>query len=684
MHRKTRRKRANLKRNSRHSLSYLGYEAPAIYDSFERLDAKLTGKKKKRKRELTDKRSMAVATAATAENDGMTLDSLPIKGKNRLDDEVILLNKREAWKRENEKQLEEVAFGKDMRNSTRQERERFERLTAGYNKRGRIDEASFRMKRENVIRDEAPSSLVDRSVDRSNDSRVASDIGVNGETGRNSTSETKENEAASSEDRLRLAERRINVFVDNNKTDAAIDLAKVDTGGNHLTMNATADNQIEGKLRVVNRETKIDGATGSASFANLTRSDVAEPRLPKERRKVAADAERETEKVAVKLKQAPDHRNAETVSRTELKNQRKRNRDREIYGIADWRTDLFYDDENLPRNKLRGKYVGNLDEPDDLDTAAENNLVFLRLRSKKWPNDVVEWKLVPVIRRSPYRDAGVSPRTYLTKKRIAALSNDRNVKVNPYSDRPRLWRLRRRGRRNGAFNDISPVFRVINDGDGFSLDISPKPRTAIEIARFNDLRRVVPRTLFKRSRKLPRPRNGARAAGFRVPWSDLNRELGNLPRSRDDPELDDQTIYDDGIGLRLPISPYRYYVDLAHSPTTAFHFVPDILERTDDNTYRYPVRAYLEYGSFDELARDSGRGERVARPGESHLGRNPQEAANFSPANSSNSSPRHGSVREKLADESARGDHPASAASPHNPPPGKIRENNETRTRLGE
>ena len=39
--------------------------------------------------------------------------SIPIRFKNRQDDEVLLLNKREAWKKEN---VEELTFGKDTRN----------------------------------------------------------------------------------------------------------------------------------------------------------------------------------------------------------------------------------------------------------------------------------------------------------------------------------------------------------------------------------------------------------------------------------------------------------------------------------------------------------------------------------------------------------------------------------------
>ncbi|RLU26650.1 hypothetical protein DMN91_000447 [Ooceraea biroi] len=665
MHRNSRRKRADLEENDWDSF-YLGYEAPTIYDSFELLDAKLTGKEKKRKRELADKGSVA------AENDG-TLDSLPIKGKNRLEDEVILLNKREAWKRENEEQLEEIAFGKDMRNSTR-ERERFEKLTGG-DKRRPIDEIGSRTKREDVIRE---TSAI-RSVDRSSNSSAASKIG-NGESKKNSTS--KEDNVASSEDRLRLVERRINVFMDNNKTDAAIDTtaAEVSTGGK-LAINGATDNQVKGKLRAINCETKIDKANGNASFVNLT-SDTR-PRVSKEQREVQK-TERETDDNAVKLNRATNHRSEEIDPEVELKNLRQQ-RERGIYGVADWRaTDLFYDDDNLPRNKLRGKYVANLDEPDDLDTGPKNNLALLRLRSKKRPNDVVEWKLVPVIRRSPYRDVGASSRIGLTERRVPVLSNDRNVRIDLYLDSPKFWRLKHRRMRNGAPN-ISPMLRIIDDEDSFSLGIPPKTKRAIEIAGFKDLQ-VNPKMLVKQ--KLSRLRNnkrsdGSRVVGFRMSsaWNDLNRKLRNLPRSRDDLELGDQVIYDDGVGLQLPIWPYQYYINFAHSPTT-FHLVPDILGRISD-TYRYPARAYLEYGPFKGRTRNSD--QRVARRDGFRLG-SWKEATDFPADNLTNKSLKSGLVHEKVpvkTDESARAnreDYPAPVEMRYTP--GKIRENNETRARL--
>ena len=54
-------------------------------------------------------------------------DLLPIKRKNEAEDEMFLLNSRKAWKRKNEQQLEEVAFGKDMRGNGKK-KERFEKL----------------------------------------------------------------------------------------------------------------------------------------------------------------------------------------------------------------------------------------------------------------------------------------------------------------------------------------------------------------------------------------------------------------------------------------------------------------------------------------------------------------------------------------------------------------------------
>ncbi|KAG7188471.1 hypothetical protein KM043_008110 [Ampulex compressa] len=85
-------------------------------------------------------------------------DVLPIKGKNQVEDEVILLNKREAWKRENEEQLEEVAFGKDMSKRMR-EKELFERLTE-IDKRKNINGTNATEKRENNKQDAEGNTLL--------------------------------------------------------------------------------------------------------------------------------------------------------------------------------------------------------------------------------------------------------------------------------------------------------------------------------------------------------------------------------------------------------------------------------------------------------------------------------------------------------------------------------------------
>jgi len=576
-------------------LLYLDYEAPIIYDSLELLDTELTEKKRKRKRELADKGS------ATARNDG-TLDSLPIKGKNRLEDEVILLNKREAWKRKNEEQLEEVAFGKDMRNSMRREGERLEKLTEA-DKRGPIDDFGSRRKREDVTREAA------RGVDHSNDSRVATEIG-NGESGRNLTS--------NGDDRLRSVERAINVFVDDTKTGAAaIVAATKDSAAKNVAINAVADNRVNGKPGAVNCETEIDKANGSASFVNLT-SDT-EPGVSKERRKVPEAAGGADNDNAVKLNRATtSHRSEEAEDpEVELKNLRQR-REGGIYGVADRRTsDSLYNDDNLPRNKLRGRYVVNLDGSDDVDP--ENNLVLLRIRNKKRSSDVAEWKLMPMMRRSSYRDASSS----LTDKRPSASKSDRNTETDSYSDSRELWRLRHRGRRNGVFN-ISPVLRLIDNEDSFLLGI-PLRRDGLRGSRAGR------RTLARRSRKLFRPRNKRRSSGGRVAefrrlpsaWRDLNRRLRNVARYRDASRFGDQTVYDNyGLGLRLPVWPYRrtYYVDVASSPMT-FPFVPDL------------------------ESKERGRDRRIARSDEVRPAG--WEAAGF-PDNSANESSRSGLSRQRF------------------------------------
>ncbi|XP_050462903.1 uncharacterized protein LOC126857483 [Cataglyphis hispanica] len=556
---------------------YLGYEEPTIYDSFDLLDAKLTGKKKeKRKRELADKKNM------TTVNDRM-LDLLPIKGKNRLEDEVILLNKREAWRKENEEQLEEVAFGKDMRNGTKREKERFEKLIEG-DKRKLIDETSSRMKRENIIRG---TSTV-RSTDLFDKSYSVSEAS-SGKTGKISRA-SYDNIDNGAKDKLRLAERTINVFADN-KTDAAIDTTTAEVSTREkLVINAGANNQVKGKLSAINGETKIDRMNGSTSLANLTSDTNIE--VSKERKKVST-VEKEANDNAVKLNRATNYRSEETDPEIELKNLRQE-RENGIYDVADWRMiDLFYDDDddddNLSGRKLRKKYVAKLAVPGDLDP--ENNFELPRLRNNKWSNDVVEWKLLPVIKSSPHYDERVLSRIRLMEKETPISKNHiRNVEIEPnaYLNNGEFRRLKHRRRRNGLLQ-TSPVLRIIDDiAESKDLPINPQ--------------------ISLKTRRVARSRNNKRSNGiaeFEVPFvlENYNHKLREISRSRNDPELDDGLIYNE-VGLPLPISPHRYYDD--YEGSSIIHFVPNIVRR-DDDAYRYPAGAYLEYGPFKERTRDSNR-----------------------------------------------------------------------------
>ncbi|XP_070169303.1 uncharacterized protein PF3D7_1120600-like [Polyergus mexicanus] len=635
-YKKSRQKRAS--HEGRDSL-YLGYEEPTIYDSFDLLDARLTEKKKKKKkkkkreRELADKKNMT-------ENDRM-LNLLPIKGKNRLEDEVILLNKREAWRKENEEQLEEVAFGKDMRNGTRREKERFEKLMEG-DKHKPIDETSSRTKREDIIR--VTSTI--RNTDRFDKSHSVSEASSD-KTGKISrASYDNSDNGAKDTDKLKLVEDKINVFADN-KTNAAIDTATAEVSTREkLVVNAGANNQVKGKLCAINRETKIDRTNGSTSFANLT-SD-ANIGVSKERQKVSA-AEKEANDNAVKLNRAANYRSEEIDPEIELKNLRREGREKGIYGVADWRMiDLFYDDDdddNLSRNKLREKYVAKSDGPSDLDP--ENNLELPRLRNNKWSNDVVEWKLLPVIKSSPHYDDRALSRVRLIEKKTPISNNIKNVEIEPnaYLNSGEFRRLKHRRRRNGEIFHISPVLRIIDDDDSFSRKIRWKTKRASEIAESKDSR-VNPKISLK-SRKLPRLRNNKRwndVAEFEVPFApkDYNRKLSlrEISRSRNDPELDDRLIYNE-VGLRLPVRSYRYYDDYEDSPT--FHFVPNILRR-DDDAYRYPAGAYLEYGPFKERIRDSNR--RLASRKRFRLKTSGEEVVDFPADNlaskTSKSSPVHG------------------------------------------
>lgn len=105
--------------------------------------------------------------------DPVPMEEEPITGKDQLEDEIILLNKRQSWKKQNEEQLEEVAFGEDMRKGS-MEKELFEKLTEIDKKKSSTEKARTKRKDEN-----------------------------NG------------NCDLSDEDRLRMLEEKINVYSDN-------------------------------------------------------------------------------------------------------------------------------------------------------------------------------------------------------------------------------------------------------------------------------------------------------------------------------------------------------------------------------------------------------------------------------------------------------------------------------------
>ncbi|XP_034178265.2 uncharacterized protein LOC117603342 isoform X2 [Osmia lignaria lignaria] len=106
----------------------------------------------------------------------MLREEEPITGKDQLEDEIILLNKRQSWKKQNEEQLEEVAFGEDMRKGL-VEKELFEKLTEIDKKKNSAENARTKRK--------------------------------NDENNRNG------NYNLSDEDKLRMLEEKINVYSDN-------------------------------------------------------------------------------------------------------------------------------------------------------------------------------------------------------------------------------------------------------------------------------------------------------------------------------------------------------------------------------------------------------------------------------------------------------------------------------------
>lgn len=113
------------------------------------------------------------------ENRDLMEEEEPITGKNQVEDEILLLNKRLAWKQENEQQLEEVAFGEDMRKSLK-DKELFEKLTE-------IDKKKY------------------DTFKRQYQNYSSTNYTTNSRNGRDNLS---------NEDKLRMLEKKINVYAD--------------------------------------------------------------------------------------------------------------------------------------------------------------------------------------------------------------------------------------------------------------------------------------------------------------------------------------------------------------------------------------------------------------------------------------------------------------------------------------
>lgn len=314
---------------------------------------------------------MADKKSSGSQRDDMA-DSLPIKGKNRLEDEVILLNKREAWRRENEKQLEEVAFGKDMRSNTSKKHELLEKFMKTEKP---SDNTSSRTKREELgtnRRDNprAPASAIDDVAEKSKGSSAGK--GVKGDNGI-----AKEND-------LRSLERGINVFADNKSEGAD---AGEQAGGKLTAINARPDNPVRGKLGAINCETKIDNATdGGGVAASPVNSTLGRREVPEVRG--------EANDNAVKLNQPANRPSERTGLEVELEDLRREEGGERIRGVVE-HEDSTRDDNRAGRNKLRSRYTARagLDKPGDPDTDPGSNLEFLRLEG-----DVVGWRVTPIIR----------------------------------------------------------------------------------------------------------------------------------------------------------------------------------------------------------------------------------------------------------------------------------------------
>ncbi|XP_078033025.1 uncharacterized protein LOC144467907 [Augochlora pura] len=128
-----------------------GFEAPVIYSSMDMIDTSDGGHQKQSledqstgKSELSidvlvdesgkdgndssARSSGIVSMKCSSASTEQVTEVEPITGKDQVEDEILLLNKEQSWRKANEEQLEEVAFGEDMRKGSRAKK-LFEKLT---------------------------------------------------------------------------------------------------------------------------------------------------------------------------------------------------------------------------------------------------------------------------------------------------------------------------------------------------------------------------------------------------------------------------------------------------------------------------------------------------------------------------------------------------------------------------
>ncbi|XP_020721961.2 DNA topoisomerase 1-like [Bombus terrestris] len=122
---------------------------------------------------------------SSEEDKDLMKEEEPITGKDQLEDEILLLNKRQAWKKKNEQQLEEVAFGEDMRKSSK-DKELYEKLTEIDKKINDVDKTQTKN-----------CSVKDYTTNNRNSCNL------------------------SNEDKLRMLEEKINVYADNEREEKA-------------------------------------------------------------------------------------------------------------------------------------------------------------------------------------------------------------------------------------------------------------------------------------------------------------------------------------------------------------------------------------------------------------------------------------------------------------------------------